>query len=215
MPTKIDWPFQPFRTLNVVIGCKHRCFYCWAKRMNDRFHYIPNWESPVFFWEKLDIPMRTRKPTTFFVGSMCDLFGDWISEDWIRQVIRLCEANPRHTFMFLTKNPHRYLQFTFPMNVMLGVTITHYNLLARSAVNIMNTVKMQNTRTFASLEPIFGPFEGISFDNFDLVIVGAQTGPQSLIPVRAWVDSIKHPNIWYKKNIIKIFPDLKNICYEK
>jgi protein gp37 len=209
--SKIDWPFHPFATWNIVVGCKHRCFYCWARRMNQRFKYIPNWESPEFFLERLDKPIRTKKPTTFFVVAMGDLFGEWISEDWIKQVIRVCEICPQHTFLFLTKNPYRYLQFTFPSNVMLGTTFTHWSIHAGQILNIMRTVKLRNIRTFASVEPLFGPFKWVDFSSFDLVIVGAQTGPKPVIPLRTWVDSIKYyQHIWYKKNIIKIFPDLKN-----
>jgi protein gp37 len=207
MATKIDWPFDPFDVWNPVLGCKKNCYFCYAKRMNQRFKYIPVWENPVFFWDKLKKPYRTKKPTTFFVGSMCDLFGEWIVDDWIEQIIKVCEDNPRHTFLFLTKNPRRYLQFDFPDNVMLGTT------LCRNVDFIVDYAEiyplLEPHKTFISVEPILSDFNGC-YLVADLVIVGAMTGPHPVAPKREWIESIKCKNIYYKKNILKYFPKLKN-----
>ena len=48
--TKIEWADA---TLNPVIGCKHGCPYCYAKYMNKRFGFTPNFEEPTFFPERL------------------------------------------------------------------------------------------------------------------------------------------------------------------
>jgi len=42
--TKIDWPGLGY-TWNPVIGCKRNCSYCYAKRMNTRFKWIPDWNK--------------------------------------------------------------------------------------------------------------------------------------------------------------------------
>jgi protein gp37 len=140
---------------------------------------------------------------------MCDLFGDWICADWIMQTLYIVAHNPQHTFMFLTKNPERYLEFDFPTNSMLGCTITHDGEQAIVFRDIMKRLKMKGNQTFVSIEPIHSGFENISFFMFDLVIIGAETGRKPVIPKRSWVDSIIHPNIYYKRNILKHFPDLK------
>jgi len=49
--TKIDWqnPKEGWKldfTWNPVIGCKHGCSYCYAKKLNDRFKFIENWNEP-------------------------------------------------------------------------------------------------------------------------------------------------------------------------
>jgi protein gp37 len=201
-------------TWNIVVGCRKCCSYCYAKRMNDRFHFIPIWTNPVFFHDRLIEPYQLTKPSIIFVGSMCDLFGDWICRDWIKEVLYISEHNPQHTFMFLTKNPKRYLDFDFPKNVMLGCTITHDGENAIMHRDIMKRLKMKRNRTFVSIEPIHSSFEGISFAMFDLVIVGAETGPKPIIPQPEWILSIIHPNIYYKNNLIKYFPDLNNDNYE-
>ena len=48
--TKIDWCDC---TLNSVIGCKNGCEYCYARKINDRFHFVDNWNEPKFFEERL------------------------------------------------------------------------------------------------------------------------------------------------------------------
>lgn len=202
-------------TWNPCVGCKGNCYYCAAKRMNDRFKWIPLWTSPVFYHDRLQEPFKKKKPVKIFVCFMSDLFGEWICRDWIVQVLQVCELNPHHTFMFLTKNPSRYLKFDYPANVMLGVTITNsYHSAANQRVIIMKKLQMRNLRTFVSLEPILGHCEGLSLDAFDLVIIGAQTGPKAMIPAREWFDNIRHLNIFYKNNILKYFPDLKNKKHE-
>jgi protein gp37 len=195
-------------TWNPVVGCKHGCSYCYAKRMNDRFKWIPEWTNPVLFHNRLDEPSQYKKPLTIFVGSMCDLFGEWVCSDWIATVINVCEKNPQHTFMFLTKNPRRYLQFDYPDNVMLGMTLTNK---ADYEKHFKTMMLLEPFKTFVSIEPILGDFERAGWGlKFNLVIIGAQTGRKPIIPERKWIDSFYHPNIYYKKNILKYFPDLKN-----
>jgi protein gp37 len=180
--------------------------------MNDRFKWIPKWHNPVFFPERLEEPFKHKKPACIFVGSMCDLFGEWVCGDWIKQVLMVCEQNPKHTFLFLTKNPRRYLSFDFPSNVMLGVTVTHFSLKATLDCQTMKDLA-KKYKTFASIEPIMSGFNeaGYSlFRSFDLLIIGAMTGRGAIKPQREWIDSIQHPNIYYKSNIRKLFPELKN-----
>jgi protein gp37 len=199
-------------TWNIINGCKFGCDYCAARRANQRWGFIPVWENPVFFNYRLIEPYQVTKPSIIFVVFMGDLFGDWISADWIKQVLYITEHNPQHTFMFLTKNPKRYKEFMFPDNCMLGCTITGGEGLERQSFlfNTMKQLKVKGARTFVSIEPIFSSFEGISFAMFDKVIIGAQTGASPVKPERYWIDSIIHSNIYYKNNIIKYFPNLKN-----
>lgn len=65
--------------------------------------------EPTFHRYRLDEPLKMKKPQTIFVVSMGDLFGDWVPTSWITAVFAACLAAPWHTYMFLTKNPHRYV----------------------------------------------------------------------------------------------------------
>ena len=86
--TKIEWvrnaDKSQGKTWNVVTGCSHAgspgCDKCYARRMARRLagrHGYP--EYPHHFDvtlhpDRLDVPLRRKKPTTFFVVSMGDLF---------------------------------------------------------------------------------------------------------------------------------------------
>jgi len=195
--TKIEWCDY---TWNPVVGCKNGCSYCYAKRMNDRFRWIFDWEKPEFFSRRLYEPYKIKKSSKIFIGSMCDLFGDWIPSKWIDMILVTVKENPQHTFQFLTKNPKRYLEFDFPENCWLGATITESNLSA-----IGKLVSLRNTENykFVSIEPILGDMSLLNLEEIDLVIVGAMTGKGAIPPKKEWIDSIKHPNIFYKNNIKK------------
>jgi protein gp37 len=206
--TKIDWPWKPLYTFNPIVGCKHGCGYCYAKTINNRFHYIKKWNEPQFFQDRLYEPVKRQKPTNIFVGSMCDLFGDWVHEIWIKAIIGITKKCPQHTFFFLTKNPKRYKEFYFPENCWLGATVTGKqtgedwpnNLKNDAASHLYNLPN----KTFLSIEPLLGSFEGYVFTNIDQIIVGAMTGPGAVKPKREWIESIKHPNIYYKNNIKEV-----------
>ena len=64
--------------------------------------------SPTFHRYRLNEPLYKKKPQNIFVGSMCDLFGDWVPDTWIQLVLDACKAAPQHRYLFLTKNPKRY-----------------------------------------------------------------------------------------------------------
>jgi hypothetical protein len=60
-----------------------------------------------------------------FVSDMGDLFGEWVPSEWIVKVLDAIRNSPSSLFLFLTKNPKRYLEFVelFPRNVVLGATL--------------------------------------------------------------------------------------------
>lgn len=191
--TNIEWCDY---TWNPVVGCKHGCSYCYARKINNRFKIIPKWDEPQFFSERMEQPIKAKPGSKIFVGSMCDLFGEWVPSDWIHEIIDVCRAVDDVTFMFLTKNPKRYNEFDFPKNCQVGVTVTTGKGTHMYAIASMN-------KTFLSIEPLLGSFENTIIQGYDLVIVGAMTGPGAIKPKKEWIESIKHPNIFYKENIKK------------
>lgn len=195
--TKIEWTNY---TWSPLVGCKHNCWYCYAKRMNDRFKWIEKWTEPRFFLTRLADPVRVRKPSKIFVCSMADLFGDWVPTKFIVSVIQIIKQCPRHTFQFLTKNPKRYSEFIFPENCWLGMTIDKNRF---SIENQLEHLKQKENYKFISFEPLLGDMSDLDLSGIDLVIVGAMTGPGAVKPKKEWIDSIKHKNIFYKNNIKK------------
>lgn len=196
--TKIEWANY---TWNPVVGCKKYCSYCYAKRMNDRFKWISNWNEPQFFPERLNENFEKLKPDSkIFVGSMCDLFGDWIPSEWIRQILYLCSYYDHLQFMFLTQNPKRYNEFQFAKNHWVGMTLVKENIPSLVRLKCFSGYTTC-ARKFVSIEPIIGTFKDFNFSQIDLVIIGAMTSPGAIKPQKAWIESIKHDNIFYKNNI--------------
>src|SRR3990167_4726541 len=107
--TKIEWVRHSNgslgRSWNPVTGCEHGCPYCYARKQGIRFtgHF-----KPTFHPERLDAPMREKKPQRVFVCSMADLLGEWVPDEWIRRVLVAASEADWHTYFFLTKNPARY-----------------------------------------------------------------------------------------------------------
>jgi protein gp37 len=195
--TKIEWADY---TWNPVVGCKHGCPYCYARRLNKRFKWIESFSEPQIFYNRMRDPYKVKKPSVVFVGSMCDLFGDVIPISWMMDVLDQCRLHLQHTFMFLTKRPdnYRYIRDYVPFNCILGTSVTSTDDTWRIEELKRNA---NGHRTFVSVEPILGTFRPDSFDGVNRVIVGAMTGPGAVIPRQSWIESIKHDNILFKDNI--------------
>ena len=193
--TKIEWCDYSW---NPITGCLHNCPYCYARKIAMRFdgHF-----DPTIHYDRLKEKMP-KKPSKIFVCSMADLFGEWVQDNWIDSVLEIVEKNPQHTFQFLTKNPKRYLNFTFPKNCWLGITLDNPDRLK------LDYLKMMPNYKFISFEPLLGDMSGLDLSGIDLCIVGAMTGQGAIPPKKEWIDSIKHNNIFYKSNIKKYLDPL-------
>ena len=148
--------------------------------------------APTLHKYTLTYPEKRLTPATIFVGSMADLFGRWVPDDWIEQVFDACRRAPRHTYLFLTKNPQRYCDLasagklpTEP-NFWYGTTVT-----GKGAPAFAESVHFN---TFLSIEPLLEDIDpGLgSFGGVRWIIVGAMTGPGSRDhqPRREWVEKI-------------------------
>ncbi|MBQ9553260.1 MAG: DUF5131 family protein [Clostridia bacterium] len=166
---------------------------------------------PTFHRYRLDEPQHWKKPRTIFVCSMADLFGEWVPDEWIREVMDAAMQAQQHRYLFLTKNYMRACDFRYEDNWWLGRTYTHTeNALAAGASQNRNDylcngvarsaapypVWSTHKNTFLSVEPISGPVDDLGYyahDNgYKWVIVGAETGNRSgkIIPEKEWIDRI-------------------------
>jgi protein gp37 len=61
--------------------------------------------------ERLDWPLKWRKPRRIFVCNMGDLFHEDVSDVHVLSVFGIMAACPQHTFQVLTKRPERMLRW--------------------------------------------------------------------------------------------------------
>lgn len=77
-----------------------------------RQHYRPRRFTDVrTHGDRLDAPLRWRKPSMVFVNSMSDLFHEDVPDAFIDQVFAVMALAPQHTFQILTKRPERMLAY--------------------------------------------------------------------------------------------------------
>lgn len=157
-------------TWNPVTGCLHGCPYCYARRISlrrgDDF-------KPKLHPERLHQPIHVKKPSKIFAVDMGDLFGDWVPREWIEAVLRIVGKAYWHTFLFLTKNPKRYLEFQFPENAWIGITID----TQKRAENLKYLLQADATIKFVSFEPLLEKVD-VDLRGVDWIIIGAQTKPE-------------------------------------
>jgi protein gp37 len=56
-------------------------------------------------------PLKRKKPTTYFVNSMGDLFHEDCPDEWIDKVFAVMAMSPQHTFQVLTKRAKRMREY--------------------------------------------------------------------------------------------------------
>ncbi|OGF48613.1 MAG: hypothetical protein A2231_11510 [Candidatus Firestonebacteria bacterium RIFOXYA2_FULL_40_8] len=181
--TKIEWCNF---TWNPLVGCKYGCSYCYANVLNHRFHWLDDFSEPEYFRERLEDPIRRKKPSKIFTGSVCDQFGGWVDENIINDVLNVVRKCPQHTFQFLTKNPVRLQDFKFPDNSWIGTTIDHCENAGRSGLLKLAEAKVR----FISFEPLLSDMTTVPLDGINWIIVGAMTGKQAVSPEMGWVRNI-------------------------
>jgi protein gp37 len=107
---------------NPVTGCtevSEGCDHCYAKTFAERWRGIPGHPYEQGFdlklWpERLEMPLRWRKPRRVFVNSMSDLFHDDVPDEYIARVFAVMACASQHTFQVLTKRPGRMASLLHP-----------------------------------------------------------------------------------------------------
>src|SRR2546423_1316307 len=110
--TGIEWTDA---TWNPVTGCTEvspGCDHCYAKTFAERWRGVPGHHFEQGFDlvlrpERLEQPLRWRRPRRIFVNSMSDLFHDGVPDDFIARVWAVMGTAAAHTFQVLTKRPGR------------------------------------------------------------------------------------------------------------
>ena len=108
-------------------GYKHAMPETMARRLNAMgVRGYENGFDLTLILERLDEPLRRKKPTVYFVNSMSDLFHEDVPDAFIWQVFDVIKQTPQHTYQILTKRADRLTDFfgkyEAPRNAWLGVS---------------------------------------------------------------------------------------------
>jgi protein gp37 len=203
-------------TWNPVTGCSKvspGCAHCYAERMAlTRLTGKPGY--PGLPWtpenakanvvlrpDRLDQPLRWRRPRRIFVNSMSDLFHERVPFSFIDQVFAVMGLADWHTFQVLTKRPERMRQYVaerrhhidqsmltlnrvrhgylvhhvegWPFgNVWLGTSIENDRFVGRADALRATPAAVR----FISAEPLLGPLPSLDLTGIDWLIVGGESG---------------------------------------
>jgi protein gp37 len=127
--------------------------------------------------DRLDEPLRWRKPRMVFVCSMGDLFHEDVPTSYIRRVFQVMRDAPQHTFQILTKRHRRLVELAdslpWPDHIWAGVTVENDFNVGRIGALRLVPAKVR----FLSCEPLIGPIYQLPLDGIHWAIVGGESGP--------------------------------------
>ena len=149
--------------------------------------------DPTFHRYRLDEPARKTKGQPIFDCSMADLYGKWVPTKWIVEVLDACRKAPQHRYLFLTKNPKRYMELErlallpHEDNFWFGSTVT-------TGSDPAAWMRDMGCHWFISVEPLLGPVDLTAGTGPmpEWVIIGAETGnrKEKAAPDYEWVRNI-------------------------
>ena len=195
-------------TWNPTTGCDRvsaGCDNCYALTMSKRLKAMgnpkyqtdgdPRTSGPGFgvalHRDTLALPYRWKQPRLVFVNSMSDLFHARVPLGFVRDVFRVMEETPQHTYQLLTKRAHRLLRIApkleWPPNVWMGVSVESEAQFDR----IECLREVPSAIRFLSCEPLLGPLADIPLTGIDWVIAGGESGPNARPMNAQWVTELR------------------------
>ena len=174
-------------TWNPITGCdkvSKGCKFCYAEIMSKRLQamgiekYKDNFkvrEHPKTLLE----PHSWSKPRLVFVNSMSDLFHKEVTTTYIKDVFKVMNDTPQHTYQVLTKRAERLLELSpelnWTPNIWMGVSVEDSHVLER-----VEYLKETGAHIkFLSMEPLLGSVDDLNVNGIDWIIVGGESGPKS------------------------------------
>jgi protein gp37 len=186
-------------TWNPVTGCSKvspGCAHCYAETFAKRWRGIPGHPYEQGFdlrlWpERLEQPLRWRRPRMIFVNSMSDLFHEDIPTAYIQSVFATMAAAHWHTFQILTKRHERLVALAddlpWPDNVWMGVTIENRRFVHRADYLRQVPARVR----FISAEPLLSRLEGLELDDIHWLIAGGESGPRHRAVKPEWITELR------------------------
>lgn len=176
---------------SVVVGCYFSCSYCLKsfqaqmKRQMptidkngkkrgcaDCYHYIPHFHEERL---KNSLP-RTKGDEFIWCCSSSDIY--FAEKEWIEKILERVKLLANRTFFFQSKAPSVFHKYSFPENVILGITLETNRNISRISnapspserYNIFKSI--DHARKSITIEPI------IEFDFYPLVMMITNIAPE-------------------------------------
>ncbi len=178
----IEWTES---TWNPITGCDKvspGCAHCYAETFAERWRGIPGHPYEQGFdmrlWpERLNHPLRWKRPRMIFVNSMSDLFHERVPEAYIAQVFEVMAKADHHIFQVLTKRQERLVELAprlpWVRNIWMGVSIENHRFVNRADY----LRKVPAVVRFISAEPLLGSLDDLDLKDIDWLIAGGESGP--------------------------------------
>jgi protein gp37 len=225
--SQIEWTDS---TWNPATGCSkisQGCKNCYAESywerlpMNPKTAYFGRAFTDVMTHpDRLDQPLRWKRPRKIFVNSMSDLFHESIPDQFIDQVWRVMAGAMHHKFQVLTKRPERmraYLRGNHARgikmdwgNIWIGVSAEDQETANERIPILLDTPAAVR---WVSAEPLLGPINFRRWFFFqvaarpadcpaapgiDWVVVGGESGPKARPMDPAWVRVLRDQCVHYR-----------------
>jgi len=195
--SKIEWTEE---TWNPTTGCdkvSSGCKNCYAETMAKRLQAIgvKGYENGFTFTlmpERLEQPLKKKKPTKYFVNSMSDLFHENMPIDFLDEIFKVIEQTSQHIYQVLTKRENKMEEYfatrEVPLNVWLGVSVED------KKSGLPRIDKLRNIKAaikFLSIEPLLEDLGKVNLSGIDWVIVGGESGPKARPMKEEWAINVK------------------------
>jgi len=197
----------------VAAGCR----FCYAEATNKAGRFmgtklpygLASREKVIheIYFPTLKRPLHWKKPRMIFWQDMGDLFGEWVTENWITQVFRTVDATPQHLHVFCTKRPENVLRMwpatswshensddaLYRPNVWLLYSASDQESLESGLPHLLECLDLVPVLGL-SLEPLIGPvvIPPEALDQLDWIIVGGESGQHARPCSIEWVRSIRN-----------------------
>lgn len=196
--SSIEWTEH---TWNPVTGCTKispGCKHCYAETMANRLKAMgaPGYEDGfklTLHPDRLEQPIRRKKPTVYFVNSMSDLFHESVPHEFIEKVFDSIRQSPQHTFQILTKRADLMRDFfvsrDVPANAWLGVSVEDKEY-GKPRIDYLRDIDA--SVRFLSVEPLLEDLGTLDLGDIDWVIVGGESGAKARPMAESWALNVKN-----------------------
>lgn len=195
--SKIEWTEETWNPTTgctkVSAGCKH----CYAETMSKRLKAMsaPGYDNGFDFSmmpERLEQPLKKKKPTKYFVNSMSDLFHEEMDPLFLDKIMGVMDLTPQHIYQILTKREDAMFDYfqkrKIPDNIWLGVTCEDRKH-GVPRIDKLRTIPAKIK--FLSVEPLLEDIGEIDLTGIDWVIVGGESGPKARPMKKEWALNVK------------------------